>query len=286
MTSSDGHLTTTDMRPGAAATIREELASIGTPGSRLQRAQRRTRVTASVVGVAAVALATSAAALVVTGMPGSTATDALGPTTTVTRTGPALVDIGRAPETAGAVIVDVTCLSDSGMVQVSTGDGTTGAGVSCSGDGQHRLHVVDGQLPAAGTTTFPVSSSPGTRWHAVLQYASSVTSRWSVNAKGQTFGIENQHGHPDLVPGRADDGRLGWVLWSETAGADQPGTVDVYESDGETVIGHQTAEAGTLPELPLPLDQRYIDELNSVSAPATPPATPAPSPPSTAPASR
>jgi len=284
MTSNDGHLTTTDMHPDAAATIRDELASIGTPGSRLQRAQRRTRVTASVVGVAAVALATSAAALVVTGMPGSTATDALGSTTTVTRTGPALVDIGRAPETAGAVIVDVTCLSDSGMVQVSTGDGTTGAGVSCSGDGQHRLHVVDGQLPAAGTTTFPVSSSPGTRWHAVLQYASSVTSRWSVNAKGQTFGIENQHGHPDLVPGRADDGRLGWVLWSETAGADQPGTVDVYESDGETVIGHQTAEAGTMPEVPL--DQRYIDELNSVSAPATPPATPAPSPPSTAPASR
>jgi hypothetical protein len=284
MTSSDGHLTTTDMRPGAAATIRAELASIGTPDSRLQRAQRRTRVTASVVGVAAVALATSAAALVVTGMPGSTATDALGPTTTATRTGPALVDIGRAPETAGAVIVDVTCLSDSGMVQVSTGDGTTGAGVSCSGDGPHRLHVVDGQLPSAGTTTFPVSSSPGTRWHAVLQYASSVTSRWSVNAKGQTFGIENQHGHPDLVPGRADDGRLGWVLWSETAGADEPGTVDVYESDGETVIGHQTADAGTMPEVPL--DQRYIDELRSVSAPATPPATPAPSPPSTAPASR
>lgn len=284
MTSSHGHLTTTDMPAGAAATIRAELASIGTPGSRLQRAQRRTRVTASVVGVAAVALATSAAALVVTGMPGSTATDALGSTTTVTRTGPAQVDMGRAPETAGAVIVDITCLSESGMVQVPTGDGTTGAGVSCSGDGPHRLHVVDGQLPSAGTTTFPVSSSPGTRWHAVLQYASSVTSRWSVNAKGQTFGIENQHGHPDLVPGRSDDGRLGWVLWSETAGAEEPGTVDVYESDGETVIGHQTAEAGTLPELPL--DQRYIDELNSVSAPATPPATPAPSPPSTAPASR
>lgn len=284
MTSSDGHLTTTDMPAGAAATIRAELASIGTPGSRLQRAQRRTRVTASVVGVAAVALATSAAALVVTGMPGSTATDALGSTTTVTRTGPALVDIGRAPATAGAVIVDITCLSKSGMVQVPTGDGTTGAGVSCSGDGPHRLHVVDGQLPSAGTTTFPVSSSPGTRWHAVLQYASAVTSRWSVNAKGQTFGIENQHGHPDLVPGRSDDGRLGWVLWSETAGADQPGTVDVYESDGETVIGHQTAEAGTLPELPL--DQRYIDELNSVTAPTTPAATPVPSPPSTAPASR
>ncbi|MCY1693509.1 hypothetical protein [Curtobacterium sp. SL109] len=284
MTSNDGHPTTTDMHSGAAATIRAELAAIGTSGSRLQRAQRRTRVTASVVGVAAAALATSAAALVVTGMPGSTATDALGATTTVTRTGPALVDIGRAPETAGAVIVDVTCLSDSGMVQVSTGDGTTGAGVSCSGDGPHRLHVVDGQLPSAGTTTFPVSSSPGTRWHAVLQYASSVTSRWSVNAKGQTFGIENQHGHPDLVPGRADDGRLGWVLWSETAGAEQPGTVDVYESDGETVIGHQTADAGTMPEVPL--DQRYIDELNSVSAPATPPATPAPTPPSTAPVSR
>lgn len=249
----------TDMHPETAAAIRAELAAIGTRHSGLQRRQRRSRLVASVAGIAAVAVTTSAAALVAAGLPGTTTTAATGATTTVTRTGPALVDIGRAPDSADAVVVEIRCRNHIGMVTVPTvGDG--GSGRSCREGGS--LRVVDGRLPAAGTTTVSIEASPGTRWTASLRYASAVTSEWGVNAHGETYGVENATGHPDLVPGRTDDGRRGWVRWDEAAVADD---VDVYETDGVTVIGRSTATVA--PEVPL--DQGLVDELRSVRT-ATP----------------
>ncbi|GAA0963891.1 hypothetical protein [Frigoribacterium faeni] len=261
-----------DMQPETSAAIRMELAALGTRASSLQRHQRRARVTASLVGVAAVALTTSAAALFVANAPGATVTSALGTTTTATHTGPALVDIGAAPATAGAVIIDVTCLNRVGVVQVPTDDGTSTSGIDCSVSDSGTMHVTDGQLPDGGTQ-FSVNASPGTTWRATLQYASSVTSEWGVNAQGQTYGIENRQGHPDLVPYTADNGRKGWVLWEKTFGADRVGTVDVYETDGVTVIGRATPPVGTLPEVPL--DRGLIDDLESVeTAVPSPSSTP------------
>lgn len=259
-----------DMHPATAETIRGELAAIGTGRSRLQQRQRRVRMTSSLVAVAAVAVTTSAAAVVAAGLPGSTATTALGETTTATHTGPALVDIGRAPSGAGAVIVDLTCLNDVGMVSVPTSEG--GSGLHCSGNRGGTVHVADGRIPAAGTTTISIEASPGTQWRATVQYASAVTSDWAVNANGQTYGVENATGHPDLVPATADNGRKGWALWSQWYAAEKPGTVDVYESDGTTVIGRAKVGA-VLPDVPL--DQRYIDDLGSVAT-ATPTSRPAP----------
>lgn len=255
----------TDMHQDTSAGIRAELAAIGTKESGLQRRQRRARATAAVIGVAAVAVTTSAAALVVAGLPGSTTTAALGTPTTVTRTGPALIDIGRAPATAGAVIVDITCLNDIGMVTVPTTGGSS-SGLRCRDSGQQ--HILDGRLPARNTTTFSVEASPGTEWSATLRYASAVTSPWKVNASGQTYGVENASGHPDLVPATADNGRRGWALWSEYIGAENTATIRVYESDGTTVIGHTKVLVG-IEEVPL--DQDVINDLNSVRTPTPTP---------------
>lgn len=246
-----------DMHPGAATSIRSELAAIGTRGSRLQRRQRRARITVSLLAVAAVAVTTSAAALLATGLPGSTATAALGPSTTATHTGPARIEMGGAPAGAGAVIVDLTCLNTAGMVQVPTRSGESGT--SCRDLG--TVHVVDGLLPAPGTTTFSVDATPGTKWRATVQYASAVTSEWSVNANGQTYGVENASGHPDLVPARADNGRTGWARWDQWSAAEKTATVDVYESDGTTVIGHAEVVVGVDE---VPLDRGLIDDLESV----------------------
>lgn len=253
-----------DMHPGAADSIRSELAAIGTRRSGLQRLQRRTRVTASIVAVAAVAVTTSAAALIATGLPGSTATAALGATTTATRTGPARIEMGSAPAGAGAVIVDLTCLNTTGMVRVPTRAGDSGT--SCRDRG--TMHVVDGRLPASGTTTFRVDASRDTTWRATVQYASAVTSEWSVNAKGQTFGVENASGHPDLVPATADNGRRGWALWDQWSAAERTTTVDVYESDGTTVIGHAEVVVG-MDEVPL--DDGFVDDLGSIETAAPDP---------------
>lgn len=260
-----------DMHPAAAETIRAELAAIGTGRSRLQQRQRRVRVTSSLIAVAAVAITTSAAAIVAAGLPGSTTTSAFGKTTTTTTyTGPALIDIGRAPEGANAVIVDITCMNDVGMVTAPTDEGD--AGFHCRDNRGRTARFLNGQLPAEGTTTISIGASPGTQWKATVQYGSAATSAWAVNANGQTYGVENASGHPDLVPARADNGRKGWALYSQWYEAEKPETVNVYESDGTTVIGQ--AEVGVVvPEVPL--DQRYIDDLNSLET-ATPTSRPAP----------
>lgn len=259
----------TDMQPATSAAIRAELSAIGTRGSGLQRRQRRARVTASLIGVAAIAITTSAAALVAANAPGSTVTDDLGATTTVTRTGPSLVDIGQAPPLANAVIVDITCLSSSGNVMFDTLGGTQ-SGVSCGiADPGDHMRISDAELPANGTTILSVDASPQAKWRAVFHYATSTTSDWGVNANGQTYGVQNYKGHPDLVRGRADNGLLGYVFWKESVEADNLTTVNVYKSDGHTVIGHQKQSVGNAPEVPL--DQGLIDDLNSVATP-----TPAP----------
>lgn len=253
-----------DMQTGAADAIRAELAAIGTRGSRLQRQQRRVRTATTLVAVAAVAVTTSAAALVASGLPGATTTSALGAETTATHTGPARIDMGTAPAGAGAVIVDLTCRNDVGMVQVQTRQGSSG--LSCTSGGSVR--IPDARLPSRGSTQFGVEASPATEWTATVQYASAVTSAWGVNARGQTYGVENADGHPDLVPATADDGRKGWALWTEWSAAEESGTVDVYESDGSTVIGHATVVVGADE---VPLDQRYVDDLGSVATAAPTP---------------
>ena len=260
---------TTDMQPATSAAIRAELTAIGTRGSGLQRRQRRARVTASLIGVAAIAITTSAAALVAANTPGSTVTDDLGATTTVTRTGPALVDIGQAPPLANAVIVDITCLSTSGNVMFDTLGGTQ-SGVSCGiADPGDHMRISDAELPANGTTILSVDASPQAKWRAVFHYATSTTSDWGVNANGQTYGVENHKGHPDLVRARADNGQWGYVFWKESVEAEQPATVNVYKSDGHTVVGRQTASTATAPAVPF--DQGLADDINSVATPTPTP---------------
>lgn len=254
-----------DMRQDTSAAIRAELLAIGTKGSGLQRRQRRARAAATAMGVTAVTIATSAAALVAGELPGSTTTAALGTPITVTRTGPALVDIGKAPASAGAVIVDITCINDIGMVTIPTIGGSS-SGLRCRDSGQQ--HVLDGRLPGRNTTTFSIEASPGTEWTATLRYASAVTSPWKVNASGQTYGVENASGHPDLVPATADNGRRGWALLSEYVGAENTATIRVYESDGTTVIGHTKVIVGVEGVL---LDQDIINDLNSVESPTPTP---------------
>lgn len=251
-----------DMQPDTSAAIRAELAAIGTKHSVLQRRQRRSRIAMSTVAVSTIAAATTAAALFVAGAPGSTVTAAIGDTTTITHTGPAVVDIGRAPSTAGAVIIDITCLSEDGAVEVPTGDGSTASAIHCSQSPTGTMHLTDGQLPAEGSSDFKVNASPETTWRAVLQYASTATSKWEVNAQGQTYGVENRNGHPDLIPYATDSGEQGWALWDDAHDLEMTGPITIYRTDGVTVIGVATPTMETLPEVPV--DQSLTNDLDSV----------------------
>ena len=68
-----------------------------------------------------------------------------------------------------------------------------------------------------------------------------------VNAAGETYGSPVDGSVPDLIAARSDDGVIGYVRVSEldqqrnlaksTTNPDAVFAVDVYESDGVTVVG-------------------------------------------------
>lgn len=220
------------------ASIEQELMSIGTPNSRLQRHRRRVRAATFTVGGIGVAGLLTGGAIFISSLPGTT-------TVTPMRTAPvtgsfvgtADIDLGAAPADAAVVILDIACTADGGAMEVPT---TRGGAVSwdCSDpifDGD--VQISNGALPASGTTSITITAAPGTEWSVVAQYGSSNTTEWGVNAHGQTYGVPNENGVPDLIASQATNGEQGYTLESEMNEFEGEGFINVYRSDGTTVIG-------------------------------------------------
>ncbi|MGO4299841.1 hypothetical protein [Leifsonia sp. RAF41] len=236
-----------DLDPGFAAAVRAELVAIGTTKSRLQQHQRRTRL--AVAGIIVVAAAaTTGAAIVVSSFPGSTTVAPIGDAVAVTRTGTATINLGPVAQGANTVIIDVTCVSDTGNISVpstsgfsqdAAGETTPMVGMSgwdCA-KRSTTVHIKDGFL-APGSTAITVTADPGTTWKAVARYGGSTTSSFGVNAHGQTYGAPNaKNGFPDLQGAQATNGKLGFIYVKELDAFTGSGCINVYESDGTTVIG-------------------------------------------------
>ncbi|GAA3940268.1 hypothetical protein [Microbacterium soli] len=227
--------------PVFAAGIERELRAIGTSRSGLRRRQRRARVAVIVGGSLAVAGALTGAALL-SGLPGQTTVAPFGDTVSGSYTGTAVVDLGPVPAGADRVILDITCTEGGGIeVQTLPGAGATAAGASwnCSDPIRENktIHIDDGLLPANGSTEVTVTADPGTSWTVVARYGSSTTRPWGVNARGETYGVPNGNGTPDLVASRTTDGEVGYIRMTEQFAFEGEGYIKVYESDGVTQIG-------------------------------------------------
>lgn len=229
----------TEMNRATSDAVRAELTSVGSGRSGLERGQRRTRAITLTAGAAVLAVATMGAAIVVNNLPGTTTVGAVGTLVSGSGVGSGLLDLGPAPSGADAVIIDLTCLSPSGTVEVATTPGTGSVAASAQADcalTQSAMHVTDGLLPTSGTS-IEVTATPGTKWSATARYATTSISEWGVNANGQTYGVPNANGVPDLEAAQATNGRQGYISSDEMMHFTGSGTIPVYESDGVTVIG-------------------------------------------------
>ena len=230
---------TTTLRPSVAAAIENELAALGTANSRLQRNQRHARRVAVVLGTVAGAVALTGGAILAIGFPGETTTTPIGSVVFGSYTGTASVDLGAAPVDAGAVILDVTCIEGGGVILVPL-NGRNADAVSWDCDVRtDTTHIIDGKLPDPGSTSITVTADPGTQWTVIAQYATTSTTEWGVNENGQTYGVPNDNGVPDLSPALATNGKEGYIVNREVLDfrEGEEGTINVYESDGTTVIG-------------------------------------------------
>ena len=243
-------MNTTDLDPDFSVAIRNELSAIGTKGSRLQRHQRNARILITSLAAVAVLAVTTGAAVAVNNLPGATTVTAVGSGVTVTNTGTAQIDLGPNTRKANSVILSVTCVSGTGKLsipitpsavqQLSTGKVTSTDTESTSwscGTVSRTVHIHDGYL-APDATSITVTADPGTTWKAVASYGKSVTNPWNINANGQTYGAVNKEfGQPDLQGAQATNGKIGYIFTNQMFSVRGVGCINVYESDGTTVIG-------------------------------------------------
>lgn len=183
-------------------------------------------------------------------LPGSDQVTTYGNATGAEFTGTATLDLGPRPAEATSVTIDLTCLT-AGSFTVPDGASAVCDAPDISGQPAHYRMP----LPA-GQHGITITATPGARWRISASYTSAVTTAWSVNARGETFGVENDHGTPDLIAVAATNGKQGYAYVRDMAAATggQPTSpeqaaaqsaanvgktfsVPVYESDGTTLVG-------------------------------------------------
>jgi hypothetical protein len=227
--------------------------------------RRRARWRWGAVAVLAVGLlgGGAAVAMQLDLLPGGTAHSELAAPVTVTRAGTATIQLGPKPGAAKQVKLSLTAF-DAGTfelgrggasVTVTTADLSAGA---APGATRSTAYLELSQLDLGGTALTITTSTPELRWTATLTWVSAETTAWATNARGQTYGVQNAHGSPDLVAVTATNGRDGYVYSSQLDEVDgttaaksftrpeqalewqkthRGGDIPVYASDGSTRIG-------------------------------------------------
>ena len=245
---------TVQMDAGFAVRLRdalEEEVTLSRP------TRRRRRVGVIVAALSAVALGGAGAATAsLLAQPGAPITTELDSTVETSGSGSQTIELGEPPEGATGVALDFSC-EDPGSFTFGAG----GAGMTCSvedvGSGSGRAW---GNLPLGvfDGTGFTVGAPEGARWNVALTYVNETVTEWSTNEDGDTFGVINQEGEPDLIAVIATNGAEGYVRAEDLAAADgsaldfaspdealewqesmrgQTVEIPVYLSDGRTMIG-------------------------------------------------
>jgi hypothetical protein len=280
-------MSTTEMDPVFTSALREVLEATVKDTPRVRR-RWRWRLRAGVfVGLTFVGGGVALAA----GMfspPGAPINTQLGSVVTAVRTGTATIDLGPPPAGATDLSLTLTCLS------VGTFGFPNGSSVSCNAAdiGQPPIaRQVSEVVPLSpGVDTVTISTSANASWSLQVTYVNQVTTSWGVNASGETYGVQNQKGTPNLIAVVIDQGKTqGYVESSELNCASggnvaSPAqalkwnkvshnrniSIPVYESDGTTVIGTFIVGNATGPNAPtVPLSSLSSDCLTRRTGPST-----------------
>jgi hypothetical protein len=248
-------MSTREMDPVFTAALREVLIATVEDTPRVRRRWRWRFGAGMFVSSTLVASGVALAAGVFS-PPGSPIDTPLGSVVSVTRTGSATIEIGPPPARATDLSLTLTCLT------VGTFDFPNGSSLSCDAadlrqpppDAQDAIEVVP---LSPGEHTVTIETSANASWTLQAMYVNRVTTPWGTNASGQTYGVQNQNGTPDLIAVVVDQGKthgyvksaelscaargdvqtLAQALAWDKASQNRNISIPVYESDGATVIG-------------------------------------------------
>lgn len=248
-----------ELDPVFARGLRAALVTQASTARRSRPARRRWWAGVGIVGALVVAGGTAYAVTALV-EPGGTVVTPHAEPVEATRTGTSTVELGPVPDGATHVELSLTCL-DAGRFVLEDG-----ANMTCSAeDGREQAGRLAAGEPTGmgwsivavpGDESVRVEAEPGARWHLVATYVDQAVTGWATNANGDTYGVANGTGLPDLVRAHATNGRVGYVYAAdlEEASGGTPRSpeeatawqearegktfrVPVYESDGETVVG-------------------------------------------------
>ena len=230
------------------------------PSMRPWRLLGRWRNTGIVIGLG-IGLSVGGGVALATGvfshpLPGAPSDTQLGHIVNVTRTGTGTIDLGPAPHRATSASLTLTGLS------VGTFRFPDGSSLGCStsdlgsADGCTAIEVVPLH---SGQHTVTITTSANSSWRLQATYINRVITSWKTNALGETYGVPNVHGFPDLIAVSFDNGKgAGFVKSTDMNCAMSGGppptsptqalarqkaldgrsvSVPVYNSDGRTKIG-------------------------------------------------
>jgi hypothetical protein len=188
-------------------------------------------------GATALALFAGTAAAAATGLlalPGSTEVTPISDTNSSSSTGTRTIDLGPAPSDATGIAVSLHCLTP-GTFTLSGGTGLT-----CTASDFEEKSPVPGfdsyviPLTAAADGRLTVTASDDSRWEITATYASTRSTDWGVNASGETFGVENDSGSPDLIAAIATNGVAGYVRRDDLAEASRARTAEEWAAGQAT----------------------------------------------------
>src|SRR5690606_14115463 len=99
---------------------------------------------------------------------------------------------------------------------------------------------------ADGQDSVEIRATDGARWRVTTSYVSTEVTEWGVNAKGETFGVHNENGEPDLIRVIATNGQIGYAYVAEMNAADGP-----EPTSPEHALKMQEERAGAMVSVPV-----------------------------------
>lgn len=219
--------------------LRAELVEV-VRNSRKRRWSRKWTISAvvAIVTVSAAGTATAISNL----LPGAPVIEELSATSTYSFAGSQTIELGTPPDGASGLSLSFTCHSP-GRYQVSDS-----FSVECSDGEPNSVSFNTVDLPP--DSTLQVTAPPTAEWDLAVAFINSTTTPWATNASGQTYGVSNEHGSPDLIAVIADDGNGGYVSASDLADANGETAAESFASP-EDALRWQESVRGTSVSMPV-----------------------------------
>jgi hypothetical protein len=161
-------------------------------------------------------------------LPGAPLVTTLGETVEAERAGTAEVDLGTVPEGATHVSLELTCRSAATFVFPD------GASMTCAAADIGQTAFTRIRL-TPGMHSIRIEAPADARWGVRVAYVNETTTPWAINAKGETYGVANEAGTPNLIAVVTTEGREGYAYAAELAAADGTAAAEGFTSPEEAL---------------------------------------------------